>query len=197
MINLKKGSSISLDKDGRNLEKIYVGLNWGKVSKYWGLLQTPVDLDGSVSTFNADKQLIDTVYFNKRISDDRSIKHSGDDRHGDTWSDDKDNEVISIDLSKISSKVETIVIYLNSYTGIEFDSIPYAKIRLIEGDAIEINNVFATFNVSSEAAYKGKVSMIMAKLVRTGNNWKFITLGEAVDTRKIKQTIELIRHAYL
>jgi tellurium resistance protein TerZ len=197
MINLKKGNSISLEKDGRKLEKIYVGLNWGKVSKYWGLLQTSVDLDGSVSTFNSEKQLIDTVYFNKRISDDKAIKHSGDDRHGDSYCDDKDNEVISIDLGKISPKVESIVIYLNSYTGIEFDTIPYAKIRLFDRDTTDVNKVFATFNLSSEENFKGKVSMIMAKLVRNGNNWKFITVGEAVDSKRIKQTIELIRHGYL
>lgn len=197
MINLKKGSSISLEKDGRKLEKIYVGLNWGKVSKYWGLINTPVDLDGSVSTFSDDKKLIDTVYFNKRKSDDKAIVHSGDDRAGDSSSDEKDNEVIAIDLTKISDKVTSIVIFLNSYTGIEFDTIPYAKIRLLEGDDKEINNVFATFNLSSDPGFKGKVSMIMAKLIRSGNSWKFITVGEAVDTKHIKQTVELIRHEYL
>ena len=99
MINLKKGTSISLEKDGKKLEHVYVGLNWGKIKKMWGLMEENVDLDGSVTAFNGQGEDVDTIYFHKKLSDDKAIKHSGDDTSGDSSNDDKDNEVISIDLN--------------------------------------------------------------------------------------------------
>jgi len=197
MINLKKGSSISLEKDGKKLENIYVGLNWGKIGSFWGLVKTSVDLDGSASMFAADKSHIDTVYFNKRYSHDGSVQHSGDDLTGDDAADDKDNEVISIDLKKVSAKVETVVIFLNSYKGQEFHTIPYAKIRLLEGTKKEARTVFATFNLSAGPEYKGKVSMIMAKIIRNGGDWKFVTIGDATEACNIKETVGLIKQQYL
>ncbi len=197
MINLKKGNSISLEKDGQKLEYVYVGLNWGKIKKFWGFSEENVDLDGSVSLFDANKQEIDTVYFNKKESDDKAIKHSGDDVKGDSSKDEKDNEVIKINLSKISSKAETIFIYLNSYRGHDFDSIPYANIRLLDGDDIKQKSVFATFNLASDPKFKDKVAMIMAKIVRKGNGWDFVTIGEPVETKKIGDTILLIQQRYL
>ncbi|HXA00904.1 MAG TPA: TerD family protein [Cytophagaceae bacterium] len=197
MINLKKGSTISLEKYGDKPENIYVGLNWGKINSWWGLWQEDVDLDGSVSMFGADKRHIDTVYFKKKHSDDNSVKHSGDDQGGDDISDDKDNEVISINLKRVSRSVETVFIYLNSYRGQEFDTIPYAKIRLLDGKENGSKNAFASFNLAAEPKYKGKVSMIMAKIVRNGGDWKFVTIGEAVKTRNVKDTVDLIKHHYL
>jgi tellurium resistance protein TerZ len=197
MINLKKGSSISLEKDGKSLENIYVGLNWGKIKSMWGLFESNVDLDGSVSMFDKEKRLVDTVYFRKRRSDDRSVYHSGDDIKGDSSNDGKDNETICIDLKRVSRNVENIVVYLNSYRGQQFHTIPYANIRLLEGDAAETKKVFATFNLASEPSFKGKVSMVMAKLNRTGDNWKFMTIGEPVDTTEISDTVSYIRKNYL
>jgi tellurium resistance protein TerZ len=197
MINLKKGSSISLEKYGNKPENIYVGLNWGKINSWWGLWQEDVDLDGSVSMFSADKKHVDTVYFKKKHSDDSAVHHSGDDLSGDDVSDDKDNEVISINLKRVSGNVETVFIYLNSYRGQEFDTIPYAKIRLLDGKGNGAQNVFASFNLSAEPEYKGKVSMIMAKIIRNGGDWKFVTIGDAVKARTIKDTVDLIKHHYL
>lgn len=197
MINLKKGSSISLEKDGKKLDQVYVGLNWGRIKKFWGLMEENVDLDGSVTLFDRSGTDIDTVYFHKKISDDSSVKHSGDDVTGDSSNDEKDNEVISINLNKVSANIQTIVVYLNSYRGHDFDSIPYANIRLLDGDAIKQKGTFATYNLSSDPKFKDKVSMVMAKLVRTNNGWNFVTIGDAVDAKRIGDTIEVIRRHYL
>jgi tellurium resistance protein TerZ len=197
MINLKKGSSISLEKDGKLLEQVYVGLNWGKIKKFWGLMEENVDLDGSVTMFDSDKNDVDTIYFQKRESNDKSVKHSGDDVTGDSSNDNKDNEVISISLSKVSPEVKSIVVYLNSYRGHDFDSIPYANVRLLEGDGIKNQSVFANFSLASDPKFKDKVSMVMARLDRTNNGWKFATIGEAVDSKKIGDTIDVIKQFYL
>jgi tellurium resistance protein TerZ len=197
MINLKKGSSISLEKDGQKLEHVYIGLNWGKIKKFWGIVEENVDLDGSVTLFNASGSDVDTVYFQKKMSDDGAIMHSGDDRSGDSSKDDKDNEVISINLNKVSPNVQTIVVYLNSYQGHDFDSIPYANIRLLNGDAIQQKGTFALYNLASDPKFKDKVSMVMAKLVRSGAGWTFVTIGDAVNAKRIGDTINVIKQHYL
>ena len=197
MINLKKGNSISLEKDGVKLENVYVGLNWGKIKSFFGLFNQNVDLDGSVAMFDHSGEEVDAVYFAKKESDDQSVKHSGDDISGDSSNDDKDNETISINLVKVSPKVKSIVVFLNSYQGHDFDSIPYANIRLLEGDAVRTRKAFANFNLSSDPKFKDKVSMVMARIDRTEKGWNFVTIGEPVETKKLGETIDLIKKRYL
>ena len=114
MINLTKNSRISLEKNGSQLKEISIGLDWGSIqhSYLFGLLKdsTAVDLDGSVSLFAGDKQEIETVYFHNLKSRDGAIKHSGDDRVGDSSADNKDNEIIYINLEQINPKVTSIFI---------------------------------------------------------------------------------------
>lgn len=201
-INLKKGSSISLEKQGKLLEKVCIGLNWGAIQKkaLFGLVKTAhsVDLDGSVTTFDKDGNDLDTVYYSKLKSNDGAISHSGDDVRGDAGGDDGfDNEIIEINLTKVAPEVEQIVFYLNSYNGQDFADIPYSKIRIFEGNRHKVDDVFATFNLSADASFAGNVSMVMGKLIRTRNNWKFDAIGDAVPTRKIQDTIPYIKENYL
>ncbi|MCU0425320.1 MAG: TerD family protein [Candidatus Kapabacteria bacterium] len=209
-INLKKGSTISLEKDGKRLEHVCVGLNWGVIERTekhsflgfikWEDKQTwSVDLDGSVSTFAADKTYLDTVYYRKLHSDDGAIAHSGDDLTGDRNGDDgRDNEIIEIDLRRVDSRVQTIVLYLNSFKGQDFAAIPYAKIRVFEGSKHRVDDVLATFNLASEAQFRGFVSMVMGKIVRKPNgNWEFVAIGEPAPVSGIEETIRFIGERYL
>ena len=189
-INLKKGSSIKLEKEGQPLRHICIGLNWGAIERK-GLLGTllggniPVDLDGAVTTFEGD-EIHETIYFKRLYSRDGAIRHSGDDLTGDMNGDDGlDNEVITIDLPYVNENIDSIYIYLNSYQQQDFGDIPYSKLRIYEGTPTHVNEVLATFNLSTEEKFKGYVSMIMGKLVRVGNGWKFDTIGEPVSPRKI------------
>lgn len=197
MINLSKKSTISLEKNGSELKDITVGLDWGKIQStaLWGLLRSAenVDLDGSVSMFDANMQEIETVYFHHLRSSDGAIRHSGDDRSGDTSADNRDNEVIYINLEKITARAKFIYIYLNSYKKQDFSSIPYAKVRVIEGKHHDPKQTFATFNLASDQAYKGYVSMLMAKLVRMGNRWDFTALGEPIKAKDIDETIAFLQ----
>jgi tellurium resistance protein TerZ len=202
MINLTKNSKISLEKNGIDLKEITVGLDWGSIKHkaFFGLLSNDeaVDLDGSVSLFDKDKKEIETIYYNNLKSKNGAIKHSGDDRIGDSGADNKDNEVISINLEKVASEVDTIFFYLNSYKQQDFATIPYSKIRIMEGKHHNPKNVFANFNLSADAAYGGHVSMLMAKLKRTqGSRWEFTALGQPIATKDIAGTIKLIQKEYL
>ena len=193
-INLKKGASIKLEKDGSRLRKICVGLNWGAIQKkgffraLTGTQTVSVDLDGAVSLF-AGNQLTETIYYRKLVSYNGAIRHSGDDLTGDLHGDDGlDNEVITIDLTRVEQRVDTIYIYLNSYQGQDFGEIPYSKIRIFEGTPDYVNEVLATFNLSVEEKFKGYVSMMMGKLTRSGgNSWKFTAVGAPIMPRKIME----------
>lgn len=202
MINLAKNSRISLEKNGIDLKEITVGLDWGSIQHktFLGLFNTSeaVDLDSSVSLFSKDKTELETIYYNHLRSRNNAIKHSGDDRTGDKGADNKDNEVISINLEKIDPSVESIFFYLNSYKQQDFATIPYSKIRIMEGKHHNPTKVFASFNLSSEVSYQGHVSMLMACLRRTqGERWEFTALGEPIKAKNIGETIQLIQSRYL
>ena len=202
-INLKKGSSIRLEKDGIGLRKVCVGLNWGAIQRKGflsGLLGSgieEVDLDGAVSLFTGD-QASETIYYHKLSSDNGAILHSGDDLTGDLHGDDGlDNEIITIDLTRIEEHIDTIFIYLNSYQGQDFGKIPYSKLRIFEGTKDYVDDVLATFNLSVEEKFKGYVSMIMGKLVKVGNAWSFVAIGDPIPSRSIDRIVSHIGKHYI
>ncbi len=201
-INLKKGTSIKLEKEGKPLQHICIGLNWGAIPRkgiLGALISSPiaVDLDGAVSSFE-DNRLKETVYFNQLYSRDGAIRHSGDDLTGDLEGDDGlDNEVITIDLSMIEEDVNSLYIFLNSYKGQDFGEIPYSKLRIYEGSPDHVDEVLATFNLSTEEKFSSKVSMIMGKLERKTNGWDFTTIGEPVKPTKIPEVAWHIKEHYV
>ncbi len=199
-INLSKGSKISLVKENKKLEQVCIGLDWGNIKKKTlGLFttETSVDLDASVAMFDDNNRKVDVVFFNRLISTDGSVRHSGDDRSGDSSADDQDNEVVQVNLSKVHPKISSIVFFLNSFKGQDFQTIPYSKIRIFEGNRREILSVFATFNLSAESTFTKKTAMIMGKLIRTGEVWDFQTIGEPSETQDLNETIAEIKNKYL
>ncbi len=201
-INLSKGSSIKLEKESRALQKICVGVNWGQITKksFFGMIndKVQVDLDASVAFYGFDKKLIDLVYYKKLESNDHAVRHSGDDRAGDLDDDDMDNEVITVDLNMVSRSTKHIIFFLNSYLKQDFSTIPYSKIRIFEGTPKEIMSVFATFNLSAEEAFKGKISMVMGILYRDDKDqWQFGAIGDPTQGVDVKETVEIIAEKYL
>ncbi|MEM6297950.1 MAG: TerD family protein [Bacteroidota bacterium] len=201
-INLKKGSKISLEKEGIPLQKVCIGLNWGRIRRK-GLLSvfggTSVDLDGSVCLFDGKNNLLDTIYYRQLRSRDKAVIHSGDDLDGDLYGDDgKDNEVIQINLKKLNSEVKNLFFILNSFKKQDFATIPYAKIRIYEGTPQKVKHVLATFNVSADPKYSGYVSMVMAQLTRKPDKrWEFVSIGDPVPERNLAKTIQAIEKRYV
>jgi len=201
-IALTKGSSICLVKEGKHYEEICVGLNWGAMKRkaFLGLLEetVAVDLDGSLTMFDKDKNALETIYYNHLISADRAVVHSGDDRAGDVAGDDgRDNELIEIHLKRVHPLVHQIVFYLNSYKGHDFSQIPYSKIRIFEGLRHDLRDVLCTFNLSAEDSFKNSVSMVLGKIYRTETGWDFKAIGTALPSKRINDTIPLIQQLFL
>ncbi|ADV48698.1 tellurium resistance TerZ family protein [Cellulophaga sp. E16_2] len=217
-INLQKGQKIDLIKKTASgsvskLQKFCIGVNWGVIDRSYSIQETKggflgfggkseyvtkhfkeaVDLDASCVLFNANKELVDVVSFKQLTSKDGAIIHSGDDREGDVDGDDGlDNEIISVDLTKINSSVDKIVFFLNSYKKQDFATVPFASIRLYEGTPEVVSNVFATYDVSADPTFKGFVSMIMGTLYKTNGEWKFDAIGEPTPALDLQETIKTI-----
>ena len=79
----------------------------------------------------------------------------------------------------------------------DFSQIPYAKIRMFEGTPTRVNSVFATYNVSAEPSYVGKTAIIMGKLYKRNDEWKFDAIGDPTDDQFLGQTIQKIIKNYL
>jgi len=199
-INLSKGQRINLEKNGSALKRVEIGVNWGAIQKtkkaLFGGIKTKtvdVDLDASVGLLNDQGQAVDIVYFGQLKSKCGSISHSGDDLTGDIGGDDgQDNEVISIDLERVPPQIKSLALILNSFRMQDFADIPFANIRIHDGNG----SVFGTFDIANDASFAGKVSMIMASVYRHDGAWKFRSIGEAVSARDLRETLIQFAQSY-
>lgn len=210
---LEKGQRINLEKNnGAKLTQFCVGCNWGSIIKngFLGLGNSvqDVDLDLSCVMLDANGNLCDHIYsplYRKEFldqygmppgkvdSNDRALHHSGDDLKGDQDGDDGlDNEIITVDLNKISSSVEQIFFFLNNCGKEDFSQIPYASIRMYEGTPEWVKEIFAQYDVAAESQYQGKTALIMGKLYRRGGEWKFSAIGDAYPDGNLCETIKRI-----
>lgn len=202
-INLQKGQRINLQKsNGSTLQNICVGINWGAIEKkgLFGLSKTKeaVDLDASCALYTDAKQLVDVIYFGNLRSKDGAVKHSGDDLTGDMGGDDGlDNEVITLDFSKLNSSVSSVAFVLNSFRGHDFGTIPFASIRIYEGTPSRVNEVYATYDIANGVGFAGHVSMVMGVFYKRNGEWKFNAIGEPTKDRKLEETINTVAQNYL
>ena len=217
-INLTKGQKIDLRKTtGETLTNFCVGVNWGGIEKktLFGLSKSisNVDLDLSCVLIDEQNNICDHLYSplyrvevlqqfglpaGKLLTSDGALKHTGDDLAGDKGGDDGlDNEIITVDLSKINSNVSQIFFFLNNAGAEDFSQIPYAKIRMYEGTPTRVQSVFADYNVAAESQYAGKRSIIMGKLYKRNGEWKFSAIGDPTDDTFLGQTIHKILKSYL
>lgn len=201
-INLQKGQRINLVKSsGSTLQNICVGINWGAIEKkgwFGGTSKVAVDLDASCALYDDNKNVLDIIYFGKLRSNDGSIAHSGDDLTGDMDGDDGlDNEIITVDFSKLNPAVTNIAFVLNSFRGQDFGTIPFASIRIYEGTPTRVNEVFATFDIANGSGFAGHVSMVMGVFYKKNDEWKFNAIGEPTKDKDLKQTINTVTNQYI
>lgn len=201
-IRLEKGQRINLEKsNGSALTNICVGVNWGAIVKtgWFGSKSTEsVDLDSSCAEFDAAGNIVDKVWFRHLRSNDNAIKHSGDDLTGDIDGDDGlDNEVITLDFTKLDPRVVRIAFVLNSYKGQDFKTIPFASIRIYEGTPTIVKDIFATYDIANDPTFAGSVSMVMGVFYKKNGEWKFKAIGEPTKDRNLEQTLETVKQRYL
>lgn len=219
-IRLEKGQRINLEKEtGAKLTSFCVGCNWGAIVKktFFGLSSSVVDVDLDLSCLMFDDagKPIDHIYSplyrfgdrnvglpnGKVDSIDRALHHTGDDTQGDQNGDDGlDNEIITVDLNRVSAQTNSIVFFLNIYNNNEFSGdfseIPYASIRMYEGTPTKVKSVFAQYDVATKDNCRGMRALIMGKLYRRNGDWKFAAIGDAFEDKNIVLTISRVMKDY-
>ena len=221
-IRLEKGQRINLEKgNGSKLTQFCVGCNWGAVTKktLFGLSSSVVDVDLDLSCIMFDNagNPVDHIWsplYNfrgnvpqgKLDSYDGALHHTGDDLTGDTAGDDGlDNEIITVDLNRVSPNVESIVFFLNIYNNNEysgdFSGIPYAYIRMFEptmrnGKVSGVKETFAQYDVSTKTDCVGMRALVLGKVYRRNGEWKFAAIGDAFPDKSIVLTIQRVMKDY-
>lgn len=187
-VNLSKGQKISLEKEaGGALSQIKMGLGWdvgaapqksggflGGLFGGGGSAGGSIDLDASCIMLDANKQMVDAIWFGQLQSKDSSIQHTGDNRTG---AGDGDDEVINVNLSRIPDHVQALVFTVNSFTGQTFATVNNAFCRLVNASN---NSEVARYNLSAQGSH---TALILAKIYRHNGEWKMHAIGETASGR--------------
>jgi tellurium resistance protein TerZ len=187
-VNLSKGQKISLEKEaGGALSQIKMGLGWdvgaapqksggflGGLFGGGGSAGGSIDLDASCIMLDANKQMVDAIWFGQLQSKDSSIQHTGDNRTG---AGDGDDEVINVNLSRIPDHVQALVFTVNSFTGQTFATVNNAFCRLVNASN---NSEVARYDLSAQGSH---TALILAKIYRHNGEWKMHAIGETASGR--------------
>ena len=67
---------------------------------------------------------------------------------------------------------------------------------MFEGTPTKVKEVFASYNVSAESQYAGRRAMILGRLYRRGEEWKFAAIGDPTEDVFVGQTVLRIAQNY-
>lgn len=172
MIKLTKGQELPLaTEDGQPLTRLQLGLGWDKsrTAGFMGTGAPDVDLDAWAVEY-ADGTLFDLAFYNNLATRDGSVVHQGDNKTGSGQGDD---ERLTVDLSKVYAKADTIVFVVSSYQGHSLEWINNAYWRLLDDDDVELARLTITGGVP-------ETGVVMAKLFRDGEGWRLRAIGEGL-----------------
>ncbi|MBC6443566.1 MAG: TerD family protein [Rhodobacteraceae bacterium] len=186
-INLSKGQTISLSKDGGGgLTRVFMGCGWDPAQQkkkgfFSGLLgggaADEIDLDASVILFDGNRAEVDMVYYGQLNSKDGSIRHGGDNLTG---AGDGDDEVIYVDLARLDSRVHYLVFTVNSFRGQTFNEVENAFARLVDETA---GKEICRYQLAEQGPHTG---VIMASMAKTGTGWQMTAHGRPADGRSAR-----------
>jgi tellurium resistance protein TerZ len=189
-VNMTKGQQISLKKsDGGTLTAVRMGLGWQAAPRrgLFGSRTREIDLDASAVLF-ADNEPTDVVFFQHLVSDDGSVRHTGDNRVGGAGQG-GDDESIIVDLQRVPVHVNQIVFTVNSFTGQTFGEVQNAFCRLVD----ETNGQeLARYTLTGGGPH---TAQIMAKVQRSGGGWSMTAIGTPANGRTFKDLMPAIASA--
>lgn len=185
-VSLSKGQTIDLSKHSSGLSRVRMGLGWDPVKKggflsgIFGGGNDSIDLDASCILFDAANNKVDEVWFRQLTSRDGSIRHSGDNLTGEGSGDD---EVINVDLSRLSPNVTALVFAVNSFRGQSFNEVDNAFCRLVdESNGQEI----CRFDLKDRGSHTG---VIMAVVSRATGAWTMKAVGSPASGRTFQDLV--------
>lgn len=169
MINLQKGQRIEI-----GLSKVGVGLGWDP-NESTGF---DFDLDASAFMLGGNKKLPQDEYFvfyNNQKSPDGAVESSGDDLTGGN-SDGGDDETLTVDLTKVDSRIEEIIFTVTIHDAIarkqNFGQVHNSYIRIYNAAT---NEEIARYDLDEDFSIETAVEF--GRLYKRGSEWKFEALG--------------------
>jgi tellurium resistance protein TerD len=172
--DLEKKKPFDLTKREPGLRNIVAGLGWDSNV----VNGENVDCDVSVFMLGENGKLPGDgffVYFNQLKSEDGSVIHLGDNRTG---AGEGDDESIEIELTAVSQKVIqllfTVTIHKAEERAHHFGLVSNAFIRIYNKNN---NNELCKFMLTDQ--FDGMDSVIIGRLFRDGNEWRFEAMGDA------------------
>lgn len=116
----------------------------------------------------------DFIFYNQLKSTDGSVEHAGDNRTGQG---DGDDEVIKVDLSRVSPDIDkiaiTVTIHDATARGQNFGQISNAFIRVVnEVTGVEV----VRFDLAED--YSVETAMVFGEVYRHNDEWKFRAVGQ-------------------
>jgi len=191
-INLRKNQIISLSKEDPYLKKIMCGLGWD-LGKKSGKAQL-YDLDSYLICLNSAGKLSDRkniIYFNNLVHASGAIVHQGDNITGIG---DGDDEIITVDLTKLPPEITRLVFIINIYRCIprkqDFSQIENAFVRLAN---LNDNRELARYDLSGKA-YLGMTGMVLAEIYRDDNSWVMEAIGKGFKANELSEIIERLNY---
>jgi tellurium resistance protein TerZ len=171
VFNMQKGSNLSVPC---NMHSVGVGLGW----------DSQVDVDGSAIILGPGGQFLDSVSFSHLTSNDKSIKHSGDNTTGVGSGDD---EVISVQLDQVSANVTHIFFVVNVYSGGSFANVKGEFIRLFD----RVNGAeLCRFNTMDNGNFNGFIFACMYRDPLTPGWWKYLAIGDFAMGRVCRDLVD-------
>ncbi|NCQ51768.1 TerD family protein [archaeon] len=193
-VNLAKKEKVSLEKSG-GLSRIFMGLGWDmakpKASGFFGKMlgsssdSEDIDLDASCLMLDANKKIVDTVWFHQLKSNDGSVVHKGDNLTG---AGDGDDEVITVDLTHLPSNVTNLVFVISSFRGQTFDKIEAAFCRLVDATK---NTELARYQLSGK---NSSTAQIMAQVYKENGAWTMQAIGESTNGRTVQDFADQVKN---
>ncbi|ATL66135.1 TerD family protein [Nocardia terpenica] len=119
-----------LGEDGLPIEYLLIGLGWDPLNRrrWYGSLRVAVDLNLAVLLF-ADDHLTDVVYHEQLTSTDGAVRLLGDNVTGEGPGAD---EVVTVDLTRLSPAVTTVIPLVTCYTGQTFEQVDNGFCQLVD-----------------------------------------------------------------
>ncbi|MGN2636140.1 TerD family protein [Nocardia takedensis] len=161
------------------LALVNLGLGWDPEARRFLGGKKDIDLNAAALLF-AGNVLVDTVYHEQLLSQCGAVRLLGDSVTGEG---DGDDEVITVDLTRLADGVTTVIFLVTSYSGQSFEQIGNAFCRVLDGmTGVEISR----YHLDNGPDRTG---FVVGKLVGTPTGWGFQPLGVAIEANHPAEAI--------
>ncbi|WP_044974240.1 TerD family protein [Ruminococcus sp. HUN007] len=170
-VSLSKGQRVSLDK---GIVKALIGLGWD-TNRYDGGYD--FDLDASAFLLGSNGKVTcdeDFIFYNNLQSRNEAVVHTGDNRTG---AGDGDDEVITIDFSKIPENIEKIAITVTIHDAAarkqNFGQVSnaYVHVAKMETDDDMVGSEVLRFDLVED--FSIETALVVCEIYKNNGDWKF------------------------